>query len=205
MLFLILFKAIFCDSGATLFHLKDPERPFILIEDVIENQICQGFFQPVECKNVKYGVRITGEKDGLFYFYSDGIDLREETHFSFNCSEPQKFKVTMTPSLIDSESEATIGKMKYSFNMDFNKFKKEIAENEIKYAIRALDDMTNLFSELKKKTLMKKDMILNLKGKRSRSFKFVVYFSFGSMGLLIGLRLYCRFSMKKFLKTKKII
>jgi hypothetical protein len=197
--------------SALIFKPKDKNEIVEIEIDVIENQICQGFFKPAKGYNIGYEVSIStldeeSEKK-KFYFYNSSVPFDVKTHFSFNNVDPQKLILQIIPFVLTEEnSRYTTGEIEFKFDTQFDTFNKEVAKGvRVEPAIHALTKIEELLFQIKVQTEARADKMNAVTTEHRMVVSFVSLCSIVTLCVFFGVNIYQLHSIKKFFKRKKLI
>lgn len=188
----------------------DNSEPTIKIEEeIIEHQICQGYFTPVSSTNCTFEISISTQDKQLYFFYKDKLAMNEETHFSFNNIDPQVVLIEAKPVMPDGTQLKIIPndlQLKYDFTYQFDTFNKEIAKDvRIQPTVQALTHLEKLMYDVYVQTETRGDMLNKLIMQYNKYFKFVFSISFITFSIVICMNIWQVYSIRKFFKKKKMI
>lgn len=201
-IFISFISLIFCEIDI----VYEKSDAFLKIEeDVIEHQICSGYFEAKNNINCSYEVSITTREGRQFLFYKEQIGT-DKTHFSFNTTKPQKLIVEIRPVVLDKSLDYFTSLVTYHFDSQFDTFNKEVAKGvKIEPAVQALTSLEKLLYEIYLKTEARAEGLRNLHTQHSKVIRFVVGISMVTLSFVIGFNVYQVYSMKQFFKKKKLI
>lgn len=191
-------------SARIAIHYPNTES-LVIEEDLIENQICTGFFKPKDSINCTYDVMIVSTHDEVLYFHKDGLP-ETETHFSFNTTEPESLIVEIKAKPIDSTQAHLPNKIVYKFDSEFDTFNKDVAKNvRVEPAVEALISLEKLLYEAYIQTQARTVKMKVLTAQHGMMVRYVTFISIVTLLLVILFNTYQIYAMKKFFKKKKLI
>ncbi|KAM0677405.1 hypothetical protein BDAP_002088 [Binucleata daphniae] len=206
---MLTFLFFVCFNAKSISIFYDQSEPNLKIEEeIIEHQICQGYFHPFTSTNCTFEVSITSQDKKLYYFYKDKLALNEETHFSFNNIDPQVVLIEARPVSVDGLSLNIPDdlKLKYEFSYQFDTFNKDIAKDvRIQPTVQALTHLEKLMYEVYVQTEKRGEMLRKLSMQYNKYFKFVYLISFVTFFLVICMNIWQVYSIRRFFKKKKMI
>lgn len=180
-------------------------QSLVIEEDVIENQICTGFFQPKDAINTSYEVMILSPNEEVLYFHKEGIP-NAETHFSFNITDAENLLVEIKAKPTNEEISHVPNKIAYKFESDFDTFNKDVAKNvRVEPAVEALISLEKLLYEAYIQTQARTVKLQTLTRQHGMMVRYVTFVSIVTLILVTLFNAYQIYAMKKFFKKKKLI
>ncbi|TBT98456.1 hypothetical protein CWI36_2382p0010, partial [Hamiltosporidium magnivora] len=135
---------------AVIFHFENRMDNLTIKIDLIENQICQGHFTPLNVIGESFEVIISTEDEGKYYLHNTSLPPNKETHFSFNTYEAQTILIYMKRKQIDNSHVPNnyVPRIELKFDSQFDTFNKEVAKGvRVEPAIAALTNLQKLLHD----------------------------------------------------------
>lgn len=190
---------------AEIFDLtKHTKEPFEMQFNVIEHQICKGYFEPQNA-HYAYEVVIKSENGGTL-FSNRNLQSVTKTHYSFNLAEEQELMMYIIAKPNSAEAFKFPAELMMQFSTQFDTFNKEVAKDtRVEPAMYALSNSDNYLYKLinlsddwgQKMGLIDKE--------HRKMFNFITIMSCGTFLVYLFVNVYHMHAMKKFLKQKKLI
>lgn len=191
-------------SAITIHYPTDTES-LVIEEDIIDNQICTGYFKAVDADPNNYSAVIVSEEDQIIYFNKETL-TESGAHFSFNNNEPEILMVEIKRKVKANTKSFLPGKIVYKFESDFDTFNKEVAKNvRVEPAVEALITLEKLLYEVFVQTQSRREKMMALTKQHGMMVRYVSVLSVITLILMILFSAYQLYAMKKFFKKKKLI
>ncbi|KAF9763146.1 hypothetical protein NGRA_1470 [Nosema granulosis] len=200
MFFLFFLSLSICE----IFEWRNSQDKKILVFDVTGDQICKGYFKPIEGSNATMKVVIKTEKNSIF-FQNESLPMNEETHFSFNVTNNEDLICEMTP-IASNNRKGVQAELEVKFDTQFDTFRKDVAKQvRVEPAMYSLTKLDNLLHEISLQTDELAGRISRVEGEHKRVFIFATILAILTLLVYISVQFYLFYSMKNFLKNKKFI
>ncbi|KAK1348876.1 hypothetical protein LUQ84_002021 [Hamiltosporidium tvaerminnensis] len=193
---------------AVIFHFENRMDNLTIKIDLIENQICQGHFTPLNVIGESFEVIISTEDEGKYYLHNTSLPPNKETHFSFNTYEAQTILIYMKRKQIDNSHVPNnyVPRIELKFDSQFDTFNKEVAKGvRVEPAIAALTNLQKLLHDATIETEVVTNTLNMWIGNFNKLVASSLYVSVLTLLLFIFFNVVHVNRMKKFFMRKKLI
>lgn len=173
-----------------------------IVFDVTGEQICQGFFKPLNSNEGFFDVKIRSEDGGLFF---EALNLKNHTPFAFNVSDNKDLycEILFNP---DKNNHFKKSELELLFETKFDTFNKSVAKQvRVEPATYTLTKLNNLLHEANIKTEELAYSLEHVGIENKKMFVFSIILSLATLISYIGVQIYLLQNMRKFFKNKKLI